>query len=102
MNGQQLEEVNAFQYLGATLTKDGRSRTEMKVILAMATSSMTKRTTIWKSKEISFPIKLKLYKALIQTILLYGSETWTLTAETAKRIQSFETKCHRKLLGISW
>jgi len=102
MNGQQLEEVDAFKYLGATLTKDGRSTTEIKVRLSMATSSMTKLTTIWKSKEISLPIKLKLYKALIQTILLYVSETWTLTAETSKRIQSFETKCHRKLLGISW
>ena len=102
MNGQQLEEVDAFKYLGATLTKDGRSTTEIKIRIAMAISSMTKLTTIWRNREISFPTKLKLYKALIQTILLYGSESWTLTAETTKRIQSFEMKCYRKLLGISW
>ena len=102
MNGQQLEEVTTFKYLGATLTKDGRSTTEIKTRLAMATAAMAKLQRVWKSKEISFPTKTKLYKALVVSILLYGCESWTLTAESTKKIQSFETKCFRRLLGISW
>ena len=45
---------------------------------------------------------LKLYKALVLSILLYGCESWTLTAELEKKIQAFEMKCLRKLLNISW
>lgn len=102
MNGQQLEEVAAFKYLGATLTKDGRSTTEIRVRLGIATSAMAKLTTIWKSRDISFPTKIKMFRSLVLSILLYGCESWTLTAETTKRLEAFETKCYRCLLGISW
>ena len=86
MNGKQLEEVNAFKYLGATMTKDGRSTVEIKTRIAIATSTMTKLDKIWKNKYISFPTKLRLYKALVLSTLLYGCESWTMTAETTKRI----------------
>lgn len=102
MNGQQLEVVDAFKYLGATLTKDGRSTTEIKTRLAIATSTMAKLNKIWSSKNISFPTKITLYKALVLSILLYGCESWTMTAETTRRVQTFETKCYRRMLGISW
>ena len=102
MNGQQLEEADAFKYLDTTLTKDGRSTTETKIRMASATSAMAKHSKIWKSKEISFPAKMKLYKSLVLSILLYGCESWTMTAKTTKRIQMFETKCFRQMLGISW
>ena len=65
MNGQQLEEVTTFKYVGATLTKDGRSTTEIKTRLAMATAAMAKLQRLWKSKEISFLTKIKLYKVNI-------------------------------------
>ena len=102
MNGQQLEEVDAFKYLGSTLTKDGRSTTEIKTRISIATSAMARLTKIWRSRDISFHTKMKLYKALIVSILLYGCESWTMTAETTKRVQTFETKCFRRLLGIPW
>ena len=62
---------------------------------------MARLNKIWKSS-ISFPIKLKLYKALVVSILTYGCEAWTLMAETERRIQAFEYKCWRKLLGVSY
>ena len=102
MNGQQLEEVNAFKYLGATLTRDSRSTAEIKTRIAIATSTMAKLDKVWRSKDISFPTKMKLYRALVLSTLLYGCESWTMTAETTKRVQSFETKCFRRMLGISW
>ena len=94
--------MDAFKYLGATLTKDGRSTTEIKSRLAIATSAMAKLQKIWKSKEISFPTKIKLYRSLVLSILLYGCESWTMTADTTRRVQTFETKCFRRLLRISW
>ena len=102
MNGQQLEEVMAFKYLGATLTKDGRSTAEIKIRLAIATASMAKLNKIWSSKDVSFSTKVKLYKTLVLSTLLYGCESWTLTADSTKRIQAFKNKCYRRMLGISW
>ena len=75
---------------------------KIKTRIGTATSAMTKLDKIWKSKDISFKSKVKLYKSLVLSILLYGCECWTLTAETTKRIQTFETKCYRRILGISW
>ena len=102
MNGQKLEEVEGFKYLGATLTKDGRSTIEVKTRLAAATSAMAKLNKIWGSRTISFNTKLKLFKSLVLSILLYGCESWTLSAELEKRIQAFEMKSYRRLLHISW
>ena len=82
MNGQQLEEVMAFKYLGATLTKDGRSSAEIKIRLAIAIASMVKLNKIWSSKDVSFSTKIKLYKTLVLSTLLYGCESWTLTADS--------------------
>lgn len=102
MGDETLENVSSFKYLGATLTTDGRSTQEIKIRLGLATSAVTKLHRIWKSKDINFPTKMKLYNSLVLSIFLYGCESWTMTAETTKRVQSFETKCMRKLLGISW
>ena len=65
MNGKQMEEVDAFKYLGATLTKYGKSATEIKIRLGIAISAMARLDKIWKSKDISFRTKIKLYKALV-------------------------------------
>ena len=102
MNGEELEEVDSFKYLGATLTKDGRSTTEIKARLAMATAAMAKLIKFWRSNSLSFQTKLRLFKSLVMSILLYGCESWTMTAETTWMIETFETKSFRRLLGISW
>ena len=56
---------------------------------------------MWKSN-ISLPVKYKLFKSLVVSILLYGCEAWTLLADTERRIQAFQFKCLRRLLGISY
>ena len=101
MNGESLQEVTSFKYLGATLSKDGTCTAEIRIRIATATAAMARLSRIWKSN-INFHIKFKLYKALVVSIFLYGCEAWTLQKETERRIQAFETKCLRKLLGISY
>jgi hypothetical protein len=66
----------------------------------MTTATMTKQNIIWKSS-ISLPVKIKLYKSLVLSILLYVCESWTLTAECEHIIQAFEHKSYRKILCIS-
>ena len=63
---------------------------------------MTRLAILWENKAISFPTKVKLYKALVWSILLYGCESWTLTADLDRRIQAFENKCYRRMLGVSY
>lgn len=101
INGEALEEVKKFKYLGAVIASDGTSIHEIKSRMATATAAMSKLHPIWRSK-ISSHIKLKLYKSLVVSILLYGCESWTLTAESENKIQAFETKSFRKILGISY
>ena len=90
-----------FKYLGATLSKDGTSTTEIRTRIAAATAAMARLTRVWKS-DISFQTKHKLYKSLVISILLYGCEAWTLHADTERRIQAFKYKCLRRLLKISY
>ena len=102
MNGAQLEGVDKFKYLGAYLTRDGTSSNEIKGRLATAASAMVRLSRMWKSSNISFRVKHRLYQSLVVPIILYGCETWTITARNEKKIAAFETKQFRKLLGISY
>ena len=82
--GEQIRQVQKFKYLGYTLTSDGICRTEIKKRIAIAKASFQKMSTILKNRNISFSTKLKVLKTYVWSILLYGCETWTITAETKK------------------
>ncbi|PIK48870.1 putative melanophilin [Apostichopus japonicus] len=84
-----------FIYLEVTLTKNGTSAKEIRI--TSATAAMTRLNVIWKSN-LNLSTKFRLYKSLVVSILLYGCETWTLLAESERRIQTFETRCLSKLL----
>lgn len=102
INGQMLEEVKDFKCLGSFVSADGSSTKEIKTRIGIATSAMTRLAGIWKSNAISFQAKVRLYKSLVLSTLLYGFESWTLTADTERRIQSFENTCYRRMLHISY
>ncbi|GFS00135.1 endonuclease-reverse transcriptase [Elysia marginata] len=101
MDDKPLELVHKFKYLGALLHEDGSSTVEVRTRIALATAAFVKLGKIWKSS-ISFKAKHKLFRSLVSSILTYGCETWTLLADTERRIQAFENKCLRKLLRISY
>ena len=94
--------MDSFTYLRFTLTKDGSSTKENRRRLTLTTSAMTKLNIIWWSDSISFCIKMKLFRSLLISILLYRSQSWTRIADTECWIQAFEYKCYRKLLHISY
>ncbi|GFR90329.1 endonuclease-reverse transcriptase, partial [Elysia marginata] len=101
MDDEPLELVHKFKYLGATLHEDGSSTVEVRTRIALATAAFAKLGKIWKSS-ISFKAKHELFRSLVSSILTYGCETWTLLADTERRIQVFENKCLRKLIRISY
>ena len=102
MNGENLEEVDQFKYIGATFTKDGSNDSEIKLRLSQATSAMVMLTTILNSKDIRFKLKYNRYRSLVLSILYYGCESWTISALSIKKQQGFENKSHRKLLRITY
>ena len=100
--GEKLEKVDKFCYLGSTLSIDGSCEAEIRIGLALDTSAMVRLYTIWNSKQITFKLTHNLYRSLVLSILTYGYETWTINAAMQKKIQAFENKSHRKLLGITY
>ena len=83
MNGQKLEKVTSFNYLKATLRKDGTCSAEVRIRIASAMTAMARLNRIWRCNTISFASKFQLY--IVTSILLYGCEPWTLLAGPEKK-----------------
>ena len=97
-----IEKVNDFKYLGAYISDNARCEKEIKTRLATALASMVKYNKIWRNKKITVNTKVRLLKAVITSIALYGCQSWTLSKEMEKRIESFEFKCYRHMLQIPY
>ena len=100
-NGEKLETVKNFKYLGAMVSDEG-SKPEILARIAMTAATLSKLNTIWKDRTIKLASKIRLMRSLVCSVFLYACETWTLTAELNKRLQATEMRCFRRLLGISY
>ena len=101
IKGQRLEEVENFKYLGAVIYNEG-SKPEILSRIVQTTEALSRLKIIWKDKNISLASKVKLMRTLILSTFLYACESWTLTAETERRIQALEMRRYRRLLNISY
>ena len=105
MNGQKLEKVTSFKYLGATLCKDGTCSAEIRIRIAstLAARLMARLNRIWRSNTISFPSKFKLHKSLVTSSFLYGCKIWTLLAGSKdpgfQNLFVFSTRITRLMTG---
>ena len=99
---KEVEEVDKFTYLGANVSKDGGTTADIKKRIALASSQMKKLGNIWKTSNISRRTKASLFKSLVLSVLLYGSETWKLTKGEEEKLDIFQTKCLRRIFGVRW
>ena len=77
MNNTCLEEVGTFRYLGSTVSANRKLLTDIKNIIALATSAMSNLAVLWNNIQNSFRVKFKLYiTLLVLSVLLYGCESW--------------------------
>ena len=97
VNGQKLETVTSFKYLGSVRTDVG-SKPEILSRIAQTTAALTKLKPVWNDRSISLCSKIRLMRSLVTSIFLYACESWTLTAELQRRIQAMEMRCYRKIL----
>ena len=102
LQGAPLAEVESFTYLGSVINKAGGTDEDIKVRIQKARAAFIILRNIWMSKELGLNTKLRIFKTNVKTVLLYGSETWRLTASAARKLQSFINGCLRRIVGIKW
>ena len=101
MNGQKLETVTSFRYLGSVITDEG-SKPEILSRIVQTTAALTRLQPVWNDRSISLSSKIRLMCSLVTSIFLYACQSWTLTAELQRRIQAMEMRCYHKILHISY
>ena len=85
VNGQKLETVTSFEYLGSVITDEGY-KPEILSRIAQTTAALTRLKPVWNDRSIFHSSKIRLMRSLVTPIFLYACESWTLTAELQRRI----------------
>ena len=88
-------------FLGSKITADGDCSNEMKTCLLLGRKVMTNLDSILKSRDITLPTKVRLVKAMVFTVVMYGCESWTIKKAEC-RIDAFELWCWRRFLRVTW
>ena len=102
IDGETMERVTEFIFLGSKITADGDCSHKIKRSLLFGRQTMTNLDSISKSKDITLPTKLCLVKALVFPVVRYGCESWTIKKTECQRIDAFELWCWRRLLRVLW
>ena len=96
------ETVGDFIFLGLKITVDGDWSYEIKRCFLLGRKAMTNLDSILKSRDITWPTKVCLVKAMIFPVVMYGCESWTIKKAECRRIDAFELWCWRRLLRVPW
>ena len=90
IDGETVETVSDFIFLGSKITTDGDCSHEIKRRLLLGRKGMTNLDSIFKSRDISLPTKVRLVKAMVFPVVMYGCESWTVKKAERQRIDAFE------------
>ena len=102
IDGEAVETVADFIFLGSKITADGDCSHEIKRQLLLGRKVMTNLDGILKSSDITLPTKVHLVKAMVFPVGMYGCESWTVMTAERQRIDAFELWCWRRLLRAPW
>ena len=97
-----MEIVSHFIFLGSKITADGDCSHEIKRRLLLGRKVMTNLDNILKSRDITLSTKVRLVRAMVFPVVMYGCESWTIKKAERRRIDAFELWCWRKLLRVPW
>ena len=102
IDGETVETVSDFVFLGSKITADGDCSHEIKRRLLLGRKVMTNLDSIFKSRDITLSTKVPLVKAMVFPVVMYRCESWTIKKAEHKRIDAFELWCWRRLLRVLW
>ena len=100
IDGETVETVADFIFLGSKITADGDCSHEIQRRLLLGRKAMINLDSRLKSRDITLPTKVRLVKAMVFPVVLYGSESWTIKKAEHQRIDAFELWCWRRLLKV--
>ena len=100
IDGETMETVTGFIFLGSKITADGDH--EITRCLLLGRKVMTNLDSILKSRDLTLPTKVHLVKAMVFPVVMYGCESWTVKKAECRRIDAFELWCWRRLLRVPW
>ena len=102
IDGETMETVTDFIFLGSKITADGDCSHEIKRHLLLGRKVMTNLDSIFKSRDITLPTKVCLVKAMVFPVIMYGCESWTVMKAECQRTDALELWCWRRLLRVPW
>ena len=102
IDGETVETVRDFIFLASKVTAHGDCSHEIKRCLLLRRKAMTNLVSILKSRAITLPTKVRLVKAMVFPVVMYGCESWTVKKAERRRIDAFELWCWRRLLRGPW
>ena len=102
IDGETVETVSDFIFLGSKITTDGDCSHEIKRCLLLGRKGMTNLASILKSRDITLLTKVHLVKAMVFPVVIYGCESWSIKKAECQRIDAFDLWCWRRLLRVPW
>ena len=102
IDGETVETVSDFILGGSKITADGDCSHEIKRHLLLVRKVVTNLDSILKSRDITLPAKVRLVKAIVFPVVMYGCESWTVKKAEGRRIDAFELWCWRRLSRVPW
>ena len=102
IDGETVETVADFIFLGSKITADGDCSHEIKRRLLLGRKVMTNLDSILQSRDFTLPAKVHLVKAMVFPVVMYGCESWTIEKAECRRVDAFELWCWRRLLRVPW
>ena len=102
IDGETVETVSDFTFLGSKITADGDCSHEIKRCLLLGRKAMTNLDSMLKSRDITLPTKVRLVKPMVFPVVMYGCESWTMKKAECRRIDAFELWCWRRVLRVPW
>ena len=102
IDGETVKTLSDFIFWGSKITADGDCSHEIKRRLLLGRRIMTNLDSIFKSRDITLPTKVKLFKAMVFPVVMYEYESWSIKKAERQRIDAFELRCWRRLLRVPW
>ena len=97
IDGETVETVSDFIFLGSKITADGDCSHEIKRCLLLGRKAMINLDSIFESRDITLPTKVRLVKAMVFPVVMHGCESWTVKKAECQRLDAFELWCWRRL-----
>jgi hypothetical protein len=102
LNGEDIKRSSDFCYLGSIVAENGGTSREVSARIQKTRGSFSKLRKVWLSKSLRKDTKIRIFNTCVKSVLLYASETWLVTKEIRRKIQTYVNRCLRYILRIWW